>query len=144
MTKITKFLYQSNNYSNKLICIPFQTSTVPAAGADFRKVRVGHMHTPRARGGRRGRLLVRVLQRRHRRLLQTGRHQIDEKFIWQINFPRTPFTRACIPADRHILHYLSRHACTQPKLSGAKIALFVVIGRAAIILKNVRLPCARV
>lgn len=50
-----------------------QASPLPPTGADLREVRAGDVHAPGPRRGRRRRLLIRVLQRGHSRLQQTGK-----------------------------------------------------------------------
>jgi hypothetical protein len=52
-----------------------QASFVPAAGVNLWEMRVGDMHSPGAGSRGRGCLLLRVLQRGYRSLLQTGESQ---------------------------------------------------------------------
>ncbi len=58
-----------------------QASAVPAAGAHLREVRAGHVHPEGPVGGRRGRVLVRVLQRGHRGILQAGKTEKGERKV---------------------------------------------------------------
>ncbi len=50
----------------------FQTSALPPARADLREVRAGDLHPPGSGHRRRGRLLLRVIQRGHSSLFKTG------------------------------------------------------------------------
>lgn len=55
------------------LCFPFlQSPIIPTTRAGFWEVRVGDVYSEGARGGRRRRLLLRLLQRGHRSLCQTG------------------------------------------------------------------------
>lgn len=57
----------------------FQTPAVPVAGPHLREVRAGDVYPQRAGGRGRRRLFVRVLQRGHRRLLQTSQYSETER-----------------------------------------------------------------
>ena len=58
-----------------------QASVVPTVGVDIREMRIGNVHAAGARRCRRWRLLLRVFQRGHCRLLQTGQFKTQKKII---------------------------------------------------------------
>ena len=53
--------------------VPFQPSAVSPVSSNLRKMRTGDVHAEGPLRGGRGRLLVRIVQRRHRGFLETGK-----------------------------------------------------------------------
>lgn len=56
---------------------PFQASAVPTPCVNLREVRTGDLHTERPLGHGRRRLLLGVLQRGHRSLLEAGKTHLN-------------------------------------------------------------------
>lgn len=69
-----------------LVFPSWQSPAFPSARARVWEVRAGDVHAQRARGGRRRRLLFRLLQRGHRRVRQTGHFSIPSLTVLFISF----------------------------------------------------------
>ena len=95
----------------KRLVYQFQASPLPAFGSHFWKMWTRHMYPSWPLGSRRGRVLLRVLQRRYRRFFETGKPRFfdfHDYFLWKSLYLRA--------MDRFV-EYLDVQGHFQPFLS---------------------------